>query len=1056
MALAEQVIDIPLVRGVNDKIDDVMRDQSSVETADNIDYDKIGRAQRRKGTDAPTAVISEYFPIGATASSTYSAATLTSGDQVWVDDPGPVLLDGKAARLATSKVIDRNFLNMGPFAAHNVSYPTGLNALASTPVSFDSVATATYSGYSIYAGGQLGPTGADSAIVFSIVDDSSNTVVLNAVVSTLTGAQVPDPNSVQCVGYNSALWIYCKNAANTQIHWIKIPLPCDGTYTTGDTGLVLGAGSADFSISPVDTIGTGIYLIAKNSAGNWTPRKYTTSPTAPAVTGAVVGSGSGANYIPSNSTVIGNYLILGWEDLTLTSVVAAVWGTAALNVVTGKTVVDFAFGSPVGLIAIGAYETAAAGTQLLYHWEDLQGLQTRGVNHITLAPLTNASSLKGTHLLSNPVFVNGIHYLVLGTVKDADLTNDYGLASAWLTAVSVSVSTPVFYPCGTITQNSIYGTVGGASSFLDGLFSLVAGANGLYKFFYHKGQPTYSVVGIVETPPSYAECAEFRLSVTDASYRGTYGGFLQYNDLLIANNSMLMATDRVDFFELGFTQTPRGPDTGSQVTYTTGGSLTIGGTYAFALVFEWVDRFGRLHRSEPSFVAVTTASDTKAVIAQVIYNTTTGARSFTRRFRQSVKLAVFATENGGDVFYRQFDTPALGPSVSVSAVRTDTPTLYTEGGVLADEPPPPATDVEVFGGRLMVLEAGSNFLWPQNAQVSEDQTDAVIRGFSSVTAFGVGDAQPGTALKAMDQNLIVFKANAIFAIQGSGPNATGLSGGYSDAYKITSDVGCTLKRSVVLTPVGIFFANFTGIYLLTRDLQVQFVGQNVEQITRFFPVIGAILCTQLKRVVFLLDTASPNALVYFYGLPQPVWTTYTFQDGAASYVAGAVNRFDTATISPGDDDLITWVANDGKITQDNRLTYYDLPTETTASTYDTGWLKFDGIDGYQRCRSVVLRYSTSFESTINVTAYKNYEYDDIDGELVPVQSETFTVNGPEEPYRSLPGKEKIHLKHQKVSSIRFVITFGTGGNDADVQLHNLSLTVGVKKGKHKLPASVTT
>jgi hypothetical protein len=71
-----------------------------------------------------------------------------------------------------------------------------------------------------------------------------------------------------------------------------------------------------------------------------------------------------------------------------------------------------------------------------------------------------------------------------------------------------------------------------------------------------------------------------------------------------------------------------------------------------------------------------------------------------------------------------------------------------------------------------------------------------------------------TALKAMDDKLIIFKENAIFYLSGDGPNNLGQQDTFIEPQLISSDIGCSVKNSVVLTPAGIFFKSHKGIHLL--------------------------------------------------------------------------------------------------------------------------------------------------------------------------------------------------------------------------------------------------
>ena len=85
--------------------------------------------------------------------------------------------------------------------------------------------------------------------------------------------------------------------------------------------------------------------------------------------------------------------------------------------------------------------------------------------------------------------------------------------------------------------------------------------------------------------------------------------------------------------------------------------------------------------------------------------------------------------------------------------------------------------------------------------------------FSILTSQVGGDI---IALKGMDDKLIIFKRNAIFYLAGDGPNNLGEQDTFIEPQLISSDVGCTVKNSVVLGPQGIFFKSNKGIFQLFK------------------------------------------------------------------------------------------------------------------------------------------------------------------------------------------------------------------------------------------------
>ena len=117
---------------------------------------------------------------------------------------------------------------------------------------------------------------------------------------------------------------------------------------------------------------------------------------------------------------------------------------------------------------------------------------------------------------------------------------------------------------------------------------------------------------------------------------------------------------------------------------------------------------------------------------------------------------------------------------------------------------------EIFDAPEATIDVDSDSAIDVNSADGQDIT-AIIPFF--------GDSAFGAALKS--GVVVVFKTNSIYLIDVSA-KARGLPA----VQKIESmGKGCTAPYSVSVTKAGIMFANETGIYKLTRDMQVVFVGR---------------------------------------------------------------------------------------------------------------------------------------------------------------------------------------------------------------------------------------
>lgn len=118
---------------------------------------------------------------------------------------------------------------------------------------------------------------------------------------------------------------------------------------------------------------------------------------------------------------------------------------------------------------------------------------------------------------------------------------------------------------------------------------------------------------------------------------------------------------------------------------------------------------------------------------------------------------------------------------------------------------------EVFNNPRAVLDTDSLTVVDVNSADGQEITGVIP--FFGDSAFG--SAQKGGVI-------VVFKENSIYLVN--------LAAG-EPVQKIESQgLGCTAPYSIAVTRDGIMFANESGIFRLTRDLRIEYIGQKVERI----------------------------------------------------------------------------------------------------------------------------------------------------------------------------------------------------------------------------------
>ncbi len=120
-------------------------------------------------------------------------------------------------------------------------------------------------------------------------------------------------------------------------------------------------------------------------------------------------------------------------------------------------------------------------------------------------------------------------------------------------------------------------------------------------------------------------------------------------------------------------------------------------------------------------------------------------------------------------------------------------------------------------------------------------------------------------LAPMDDKLIIFKKNAIYYLNGAGPDNTGANSQYSQPTFITSTLGCDNPNSIVTVPSGLMFQSDKGIWLLGRDLSTSYIGWDVEDFNDD-EVVSALTIPDAHEVRFTM--ASGAILLYDYSFNQ--------------------------------------------------------------------------------------------------------------------------------------------------------------------------------------------
>jgi hypothetical protein len=487
------------------------------------------------------------------------------------------------------------------------------------------------------------------------------------------------------------------------------------------------------------------------------------------------------------------------------------------------------------------------------------------------------------------------------------------------------------------------------------------------------------------------------------------------------------------------------PDSIEATTATTGGALTEQ-TYFYQVLYEWTDNQGNPYRSAPSIpISVVTTGTTSANTINI------PTLRLTYKLANPVKITIYRWSTGQQNYYEI--TSILLPLLNDTAVdsvqfvdtRMDSDILgnaliYTTGGVVEDVGAPSFNSLTLFDDRLWGIDAEDpNLLW-YSKQVIENTPVEMSDLFTLYVAPSIsaqGSTGETKCIVPMDDKLILFKRDALYYINGSGPDNTGANSQYSQPTFIASTVGSENQSSIVYTPMGLMFQSDKGIWLLDRGLNTSYIGAPVEDYTIGAVVQSAVNVPGTNQIRFTLDTGITLMFDYFF----QQWGTF---EGVPA-ISSTLYR-----------SLHTYVDTFNRVFQETPGIYLD-GSNPVLQGFTTGWVASAGLQGYQRIYWMHLLGTYYSPHTLSVQIAYDYNSN-------PVQQTSFKPNNFSGPWGSLPNwgsagawggstnveKGRIFFAKMKCQSFQVVVdevfdsSFGTVAG-AGLTLSGLNLTIGIKK-----------
>ncbi len=497
----------------------------------------------------------------------------------------------------------------------------------------------------------------------------------------------------------------------------------------------------------------------------------------------------------------------------------------------------------------------------------------------------------------------------------------------------------------------------------------------------------------------------------------------------------------------------------SSITQSGAGSMTSGTTYNYRVYAEYTLANGEVVRSAAITRSFTTAATTKVniVIPCIPFTRHTGDRP-------NLNFVVYRTENNkSDLYYRisSADPASTGDNAYVANDPTaasvtfldneddDTTIIDNELDYQCQgEKPHFAPDGTSFlsaaQSRLFLVGGGTK---PNNVLPSLARFDGEPAHFNDSFAVSETPDYGGTVVGTAPLNdvVVVFKERCIFGVAGVGPDNTGLNG-FFESRAITSDMGCLDPGSIVSLPIGVMFKSHKGFFLLDPNLQLIYVGADVEAYNSQ-TFVGAAPVPDSNQVIFVPSSGKALLFDWYY----KSWSVFTGHFGLDACV--------------WKEDTFVYLRDDGRVFLRNPDVYTDGGSPYSLKIRTAPIRLENSVQGFWLCGPVTVLGDYRSLHRLQVKLY--YDRDEGAFESFMVTPANFVETeayGDDTPYgdadyyggdiASSEYQFEFKPKRSKTQTIRFEFKDIAGTTPgASYEITELAIKAGLKSGNARLPAT---
>lgn len=991
MALQETVIPISFAQGLDTKTDKKQIAAGSLLSLQNGVFINPREIVKRNG-------------YASFSSSVSTGTTISSGNSLGVLNNNLQLMDGL------------NFYSYLP----DLDKWTGNGVKTAARISTDNLvgladqgiypSTATIGDYKLVISG-----GANIVAQYSYLDTSTNTPIQNY--SGLFINPGYGINNVRVVAFNNEFVLFVTGTSGGNFVTTMYTLP----PTPGASPSSWGTLNSATNYAPITALAstTNLYVLYTNTSGELTLDSYNTSLTL-VNTAAVYGFGDNALPYRNGADLaydpINNQIMVMWTDPspTLTGSVHAVLYSSTLTALQtvynsstggGGQITGTFNGTSFGLfyeVRISLPLTPSSSilvSSTTYNLPNFYIQQTLITNYATSPTVAQQVGFAGnTFLYSQPLIYNGDYYYTVihnETVQPIQFIVRFsGNGLTYNVVAKFALDTAM------LSQN-----IGNNTAPLS-----IVSWNGNSLPYLNAAQ-TFIVAGVIG--------AQYIVNEMDLTFDEKLSNTPLADNLTIVGG-VVSLFDGNGIAESGFQLFP----TILNATIFAPGSTS---TYSYTAIYTWVDETGNLHRSAPAFpVTLSVMNIIQSGSGVTLKVTSLGLSELYKA--QNVTVNLYRTTNGGTTFYLINQSPSdyvafsnqsfvdAAPDTSIIGNQQ----LYTTGGEVENISPPATSLMTEFKNRIVLVDSENPLQWWFSKQVIQG---APVE-FSDILTQNI-DQKGGniSALSTMDDKLIFFKTSNIWYVIGDGPSPNGLNNDFSYPQIISSDTGCVNQSSIVLSPTGLFFQSPKGIYLLGRDLSLNYVGAPVEQFNSAI-VTSAQMISGTNQIRFSLSTGI--VLVYDYFVKQ--WSTFT-NIPAVDAVIYAGNY--------------TYLTSAGITNTETPNVYADPLATPISLSLTTGWLSFAGLQNFQRVKQLLILGESESPTTLSVSLAYNFN-------STITQVDNIAMTGSQQPMQY-----RIFTQLQKCETIQISLSDAPTTTTEGLRLSALAFNIAQKKGPFKMPASAT-